>query len=143
MAVIKDIQTKIDPLHKQTSETLTKINDRVKALHADSSKPHPDIIQKLDQIDQQFKNQQNSLIEPIKQILNPFIEQQTKKDGKIFQSQTNLYPRALGDNDSDSPNRVPLCINGIIPDPHVLQALAGQFKTKKYLSGVFFLIKLR
>jgi iron-sulfur cluster repair protein YtfE (RIC family) len=101
MAVIKDIQTKIDPLHKQTSETLTKINDRVKALHTDTSKSHPDIIQKLDQIDQQFKNQQNSLIEPIKQILNeklnPFIEQQTKKDGeeklgKIFESQTNLYP---------------------------------------------------
>jgi Cu2+-containing amine oxidase len=84
MAAIKDLQTKVDPLHKiapQTSETLTKINDRVKAMHADTIKPHPDIIQKLDNIDQNLKNQQNSLIEPIKQILNPFIEQQ-KKDGE-------------------------------------------------------------
>jgi len=85
LAVMKDIQTKIDPLHKatpQTSETLTKINDRVKAMHADTAKPHPDLIQKLDNIDQQLKNQQNSLIEPMKQILNdklnPFIEQQTQ-----------------------------------------------------------------
>ncbi len=91
IAAIKDIQTKIDPLHKaapQTSETLTKINDRVKAMHADTIKPHPDVIQKLDNIDQQLKNQQNSLLEPIKQILNdklnPIIEQQiqTKKAGE-------------------------------------------------------------
>ncbi len=89
MAVMKDIQTKIDPLNKiapQTSETLTKINDRVKAMHIDTAKPHPDIIQKLDNIDHQLKNQENSLIEPIKQILNeklnPFIEQQSKKDGE-------------------------------------------------------------
>lgn len=84
MAMIKDIQTKLDPLHKvtpQTSETLTKINDRVKAMHADASKSHPDLLQKLDQLDQQMKNQPNVLIEPIKQILNPLIEQQnqTKK----------------------------------------------------------------
>lgn len=88
MAVMKDIQTKIDPLHKatpKTSETLTKINDRVQAMHADTTKPHPDIIQKLDNIDQHFKNQQNSFVEPMKQILNeklnPFLEQQ-KKDGE-------------------------------------------------------------
>jgi hypothetical protein len=51
-------------------------------MHADTTKPHPDLIQKLDNIDQQLKNQQNSLIEPMKQILNdklnPFIEQQTQ-----------------------------------------------------------------
>ena len=89
MALMKDIQTKIDPLHKatpQTSETLTKLNDRVKAMHADSTKPHPDIIQKLDNIDHQLKNQQNSLLEPIKQILNeklnPIIEQQSKHNGE-------------------------------------------------------------
>lgn len=88
MTALKDIQTKIDPLHKttsQTSETLIKINDRVKAMHADTAKSHPDIIQKLDNIDQHLKNQQNSFIEPMKKILNeklnPFIEQ-TKKDGE-------------------------------------------------------------
>jgi len=151
MNAIKDIQTKIDPLHKtasQTSETLIKINDRVKAMHDDTTKSHPDIIQKLDHIDQHLKNQQNSFIEPIKQILNeklnPFI-QQTKKDGEeklgkvynitsIFTPYLSGYPNITQrDNDSDSPNRVPLCINGMIPvlcklsDPHVLQALAGQF----------------
>jgi hemerythrin-like domain-containing protein len=89
MAAIKDIQTKIDPLHKatpQTSETLTKINDRVKAMHADTAKPHPDVIKKLDDISHHLKDQQNSLIEPMKQYLNeklnPLIEQQTKKDGE-------------------------------------------------------------
>jgi 2-succinyl-5-enolpyruvyl-6-hydroxy-3-cyclohexene-1-carboxylate synthase len=89
MAAIKDIQTKIDPLHKatpQTSETLTKINDRVKAMHADAAKPHPDVIKKLDDINHHLKDQQNSLIEPMKQFLNeklnPLIEQQTKKDGE-------------------------------------------------------------
>ena len=36
-------------------------------------------------------------------------------------------------NDSDSPSRIPLCVNGLIPvpsnlsDPQVLQALAGQW----------------
>jgi hypothetical protein len=145
MTALKDIQTKIDPLHKttsQTSETLIKINDRVKAMHADTAKSHPDIIQKLDNIDQHLKNQQNSFIEPMKKILNeklnPFIEQ-TKKDGeeklgKIY----NITPYLSGspnitERDNDSPNSVPLCINGMIPvlcklsDPHVLQALAGQF----------------
>jgi iron-sulfur cluster repair protein YtfE (RIC family) len=94
MAAIKDIQTKIDPLHKatpQTSETLTKINDRVKAMHADATKPHPDIIKKLDDIDQHLKDQKHSIIEPIKEFfnekLNPFIGQQknglqAKKDGE-------------------------------------------------------------
>jgi hypothetical protein len=50
MAAIKDIQTKIDPLHKatpQTSETLTKINDRVKAMHADTAKPASGRRQKI------------------------------------------------------------------------------------------------
>jgi hypothetical protein len=54
-------------------------------MHADTAKSHPDIIQKLDNIDQNLKNQQNSFIEPMKKILNeklnPFIEQ-TKKDGE-------------------------------------------------------------
>ena len=47
---MKDIQSKIDPIHKttlQTSEILSKINDRVKALHADAMNPHPDVIKKL------------------------------------------------------------------------------------------------
>lgn len=88
MAAIKDIQTKIEPLHKatpQTSETLKKLDDRVEAMHADTSKSHPDIIEKLDNINQHLKNQPNSFIEPMKQILNdklnPFLEQQ-RKDGE-------------------------------------------------------------
>lgn len=88
LALIKDIQTKIEPLHKttpQTSETLMKINDRVKAMQADTTKPHPDLIEKLDKIDFQLKNQSKSLVEPMRQVLdeklNPFFEQ-TKKDGE-------------------------------------------------------------
>lgn len=96
MNLLRDIQSKIDPLHKitpQTSETLTKINDRVKVLHAETIKSHPDIIKKLDDIDHHIQIQQNSIIEPMKKILNdklnPFIEMQTKRDeeerlGKII-----------------------------------------------------------
>ncbi|CAF5007480.1 unnamed protein product, partial [Rotaria sp. Silwood1] len=89
IALMKDIQTKIDPLNKitpQTSETLTKINDRIKALHTDSMKSHPDIMKKLDDINHHVQDQQKSIIEPMKQYfnekLNPFIEQQVKKDGE-------------------------------------------------------------
>lgn len=87
-ALMKDIQTKIDPLHKsspQTSETLMKINDRIKAMQTDSTKPHPEILKKLDDLDQQLKNQHQHVVEPIKQVLNeklnPLVEQQ--KSGLI------------------------------------------------------------
>jgi hypothetical protein len=44
---------------------------------------HPDVVKKLDDINHHLKDQQNSLIEPMKQYLNeklnPLIEQQTKK----------------------------------------------------------------
>jgi len=156
LALMKDIQTKIEPLHKttpQTSETLMKLNDRVKAMQADTTKPHPDLMQKLDNIDFQLKNQSDSLLEPIKRALdeklNPYFEQ-TKKDGEqklgkffLVENETRFH-FALGDDfvsgsvdsnekGSHSPSRIPLCINGMIPvsrnlsDPHVLQALAGQF----------------
>lgn len=88
LALMKDIQTKIEPLHRttpQTSETLMKINDRVKAMQTEPTKPHPDLLEKLDKIDFQLKNQSKSLVDPIKQVLdeklNPFFEQ-TKKDGE-------------------------------------------------------------
>ncbi|CAF4275921.1 unnamed protein product, partial [Rotaria sp. Silwood2] len=140
IALMKDIQTKIDPLHKitpQTSETVTKINDRVKALHADAMKPHPDIMKKLDDINHHVQDQQKSIIEPIRQFLNeklnPFIEQQVKKDGEEKLGSPNITER---DDDSNSPNRVPLCINGMIPvlfklsDPNVLQALTSDIAKK-------------
>ncbi|CAF3532893.1 unnamed protein product [Rotaria sp. Silwood1] len=140
IALMKDIQTKIDPLNKitpQTSETLTKINDRIKALHTDSMKSHPDIMKKLDDINHHVQDQQKSIIEPMKQYfnekLNPFIEQQVKKDGEEKLGSSNITER---DNDSNSPNRVPLCINGMIPvlfklsDPNVLQALTNDIIKK-------------
>lgn len=82
-AMIKDLQTKIDPLHKsspQTSETLMKIDDRIKALHSEETKMNPQLLQKLAELDQQLKQQNHQIVEPIKQILNeklnPLIEQQ-------------------------------------------------------------------
>ena len=90
LAMIKDIQTKIDPVHKaspHTSETLMKINDRVKAMHAETVKPHPEVMKKLDDIDHQIKHQPNYIMEPMKEFLNAkFLEQQksevqSKKDG--------------------------------------------------------------
>ena len=115
IAAIKDIQAKIDPLHKvtpQNSETLAKINDRVKAMHADTAKPHPDVIQKLDQIDQQLRNQPNALLEPMKQILNeklnPILEQQTQtkkageeKLGKISSEEIPSLPVYLRHSECD------------------------------------------
>ena len=92
--MIKDIQSKIDPLHRatpQTSETLMKINDRVKALHADTVKSQPDLIKRLDSIDQHLNSQQNQLVEPMKRWIDekfsPLVEQernrvQAKKDGE-------------------------------------------------------------
>ncbi|CAF1215332.1 unnamed protein product [Rotaria sordida] len=140
IGLIKDIQTKIDSLNKitpQTNETLTKINDRVKNLHADTIKSHPDIMKKLDDINHHVQIQQNSIIEPMKQFLNeklnPFIEQQVKKDGEEKLGSPNIAER---DNDSNSPNRVPLCINGMIPvlfklsDSNVLQTFTSDI-TKK------------
>ncbi|UJR29195.1 hypothetical protein I4U23_010409 [Adineta vaga] len=142
LAMMKDIQTKIDPVHKsspQTSETLMKLNDRVKAIHAESIKPHPEIIKKLDDIDQHIKHQPNHIIEPMKEYLNekfhPLLEHQksrlqTKKDGEEKLDSPNLMKR---DYDSNSPSHTPLCMNGIISklsDPHVLYALAGDI-TKK------------
>ncbi|CAF4165102.1 unnamed protein product [Rotaria socialis] len=149
MTLMKDIQSKIDPIHKtipQTNDTLSKINDRVKAIHVDAMKLHPDIIKKLNDIDHHVTEQHYSIIEPMKQFLNeklnPFIEQQTKNDGEqklgylkekeseiifVLSGSPNISER---DNDSHSPNRVPLCINGMIPvlnklsDVNVLQALA-------------------
>jgi len=54
------------------------------------------------------------------------------------------------DNDSNSPNHVPLCINGMIPvlsklsDPHVLQALASQLLFLRTINTYLFLfIKIR
>ena len=68
-----------------------KINDRVKALHADTAKSQPDLIKRLDSIDQQLSNQQNHLVEPMKRWMDdkfsPLVEQernraQAKKDGE-------------------------------------------------------------
>ncbi|CAF0712063.1 unnamed protein product [Adineta steineri] len=145
MASIKDIQTKIDSVHKitpQTSETLTKINDRIKSMHTDTTKSHPDIIKKLDDINHHLKDQPNHIVEPIKEFFNekfnPLIEHQkiqiqTKKDDEEKLGSPNITER---DHDSNSPSRTPLCINGIIPtlsslsDPHVLHALAGDIAKK-------------
>ncbi|CAF2095392.1 unnamed protein product [Rotaria magnacalcarata] len=140
MTLMKDMQSKIDPIHKtipQTNDTLSKINDRVKAIHVDTMKLHPDIIKKLNDIDHHVIEQHYSIIEPMKQFLNeklnPFIEQQTKNDGEQKLGSPNISER---DNDSNSPNRVPLCINGMIPvlnklsDPNVLQALASDIEKK-------------
>lgn len=94
LAAIKDVQARIDPVHKatpQTSETLMKINDRVKAMHADATKPHPEIVKKLDEIDHRLREQPNSIVEPMKEFLadklHPLIDQQksglqAKKDGE-------------------------------------------------------------
>lgn len=94
--LMKDVQSKIDPLSKnisQTSETLTKLNDRIKTIHADNMKHHPDMAKKLDDIDNHLKNQQNVIIEPMKYLLNeklnPFIEKCVKKDEEEKLSKMN------------------------------------------------------
>lgn len=84
MALIKDIQTKFDPLNKsnsQTHEMLTKINDRIKSMQIDTTKSHPDLLQKLDQFDQQLKSQPSLLLDPIKQLLLD-QQNQTRKIGE-------------------------------------------------------------
>ncbi|CAF0993185.1 unnamed protein product [Adineta ricciae] len=133
LAMMKDIQTKIDPVHKaspHTSETLMKINDRVKAMHAETAKPHPEVMKKLDDIDHQIKHQPNYIMEPMKEFLNAkFLEQQkselqSKKDGGEKLGSPSLT------TDNNSPSRTPLCMNGIIPalsnlsDPRVASEIA-------------------
>ena len=92
MNLIKDIQTKINPLPKtasQTNEILTKLNDRIKMIQADTNKSYPTMINKLDDINSYIRDQQqNLLIESIEQFLNeklnPFMEQQIKKEDEEY-----------------------------------------------------------
>lgn len=127
-ALIKDIQTKLEPVHRatpQTSETLMKINDRVKAMHADTSKSHPDLLKRLDEVDQHLT-----------ELLHPLLEQQKSSANAKKEAEERLGKRSRvipiltgSDPMIESPTRVPLCVNGMIPvlsDPHVLTALAGQ-----------------
>ena len=85
-AMIKDLQTKIDPLHK-SSDTLVKLDDRIKALQAEGTKAHPQLLQKLNDLDQQIKQIGEPLKQMLNEKLNPLLEQQ--KSGTVAKKEAD------------------------------------------------------